>query len=194
MDRSGRGQFITNVGTDAPTAQVSQRTDSQNLYYAGIDALWNLEDARQSMMSGVPLDTKTIEAAVEGAMDHMEAVGISGDDDLPNSPRGLINYATSTASPVITDAVNLVTQAGSMTFDDLTGMQIYSLIVDDISWVVETSRETFSTNITDGMCIYLPTQQYNRLSSRFIGDNQERFGHAGDQGRQPVDRAHWKSG
>ena len=70
--------------------------------------------------------------------------------------------------------MNLVTQAGTMTFNDLTGMQIYHLIVDDISWVVETSRETFSTNITDGMCVYLPTQQYNRLSSRFIGDNQER--------------------
>ena len=126
------------------------------------------------MMSGVPLDTKTIEAAVEGAMDHMEAVGISGSDDLSGNPRGLINYATSTASPVITNAVNLVTQAASMTFDDLTGMQIYQLIVDDISWVVETSRETFGTNITEGMCIYLPTRQYNRLSSRFIGDNQER--------------------
>ena len=82
MDRSGRGQFITKIGTDAPTAQVSQRTDSQTLHLGGIDALWTLDDARQSMMSGVPLDTKTIEAAVEGAMDHMEAVGISGSNDL----------------------------------------------------------------------------------------------------------------
>ena len=31
MDRAGRGQFITKLGADAPTAQVSQRTDSQNL-------------------------------------------------------------------------------------------------------------------------------------------------------------------
>ena len=94
MDRSGRGQFITKIGTDAPTAQVSQRTDSQTLHLGGIDALWTLDDARQSMMSGVPLDTRTIEAAVEGAMDHMEAVGISGSDDLSGNPRGLINYAT----------------------------------------------------------------------------------------------------
>ena len=88
-----------------------------------------LDDARQSMMSGVPLDTKTIEAAVEGAMDHMEAVGISGSNDLC----GIILASSDqlrhehVASPVVTDAVNLVTQAGTMTFDDLTGMQIYHL-------------------------------------------------------------------
>ena len=40
--------------------------------------------------------------------------------------------------------------------------------------MIETSRETFSTNITTGMTVYLPTGQYNRMSSRFIGDNQER--------------------
>ena len=168
LDRTGRGQFITNPGTDAPVAGVSQRTENQRLFYAGIDALWTIEDARRSLLSGVALDIRTIEAAVEGAMDHMEAVGLLGTDEVDGAPKGLVNFGTGAGK------VNLATQEGSSTFDDLTGQQIYELIVDDISWVIETSRETFSTNITTGMTVYLPTGQYNRMSSRFIGDNQER--------------------
>ena len=168
LDRTGRGQFITNVGDDAPVAGVSQRTENQRLFYAGIDALWTIEDVRRSLMSGIALDIRTIEAAVEGSMDHMEAVGLKGSDALPNAPKGLVNFATGDGK------VNLQTQAANMKFDDLTGQQIYELIVDDVSWVIEISREVFSTNITMGMTVYLPTGQYNRLSSRFIGDNQER--------------------
>ena len=130
--------------------------------------MYTIEDARRAMRTGVSLSADTIEAAVEGSMDHMEEVGLIGSSELPASPSGILNQATGTG------AVNLATQSSNQTFDDLTGMQIYELIVDDISWVVETSREIFSTNITDGMCIYLPTQQYNRLSTRFLGDNQER--------------------
>lgn len=55
LDRVGKGQFITNYGTDAPTASVSQRTQTQILRYAGIDGLWSVEDVRSSMMSGIPL-------------------------------------------------------------------------------------------------------------------------------------------
>ena len=59
-------------------------------------------------------------------------------------------------------------------------MQIYQLdYVDDISWVIETSRETFSTNITDGMSVYLPTRQYNRLSSPVHRRRSETLHHAG---------------
>ena len=115
LDRTGRGQFITNPGTDAPVAGVSQRTENQRLYYAGIDALWTIEDARRSLLSGVALDIRTIEAAVEGAMDHMEAVGLLGTDEVDGAPKGLVNFGTGAGK------VNLQTQDGSMTFDDLTG-------------------------------------------------------------------------
>ena len=35
LDRTGRGQFITNPGTDAPVAGVSQRTENQRLVLRG---------------------------------------------------------------------------------------------------------------------------------------------------------------
>lgn len=166
LDRAGRGMFIANTGTDAPVAQVSQRSASQELHYAGINALYSIEDMRRAMFAGIPLDSATLEAAVTGAMEHMEEVGLNGDTTL--GVNGLINQTTGTG------LVNLQTQASNMTFDDLTGMQIYNLITDDISWVIETTKETFSSNIVDNMCVYLPTQQYNRLSTRFLGDNAER--------------------
>ena len=169
IDRTGRGEFITNTGTDAPVARVSQRLEQHNLHYAGIDAEYTVEDLRNAMFAGIPLDSAVIEAAVDGALEHMEAVGLSGSTVLPASPRGLINWATGTGN----DQVNLATQGANNTFDDLTGMGIRDVINDDISWVIETTQETLSTNITQGMSIYLPTQQFNRLVTRFVGDNQE---------------------
>ena len=169
IDRTGRGEFITNTGTDAPVARVSQRLEQQQMYYAGINADYTVEDLRNAMTAGIPLDSAVIEAAVDGALEHMEAVGLSGSTVLPNSPRGLINWATGTGN----DQVNLETQPTNETFSNLTGMDIRDVINDDISWVIETTQETLSTNITQGMSIYLPTQQFNRLVTRFVGDNQE---------------------
>ena len=167
MDRTGRGGFITNFGSDANVAQVSQRNVTHDLHYAGIDALYSVEDLRNAMFAGIPLDSMTIAAAVEGAMEHMEAVVLLGSTDI--GAQGLCNWGTGDG------LVNLQTQSGpNTTFRGLTGAQIRDLINDDISWVIETSRETFGTNITDGMTIYLPTQQYNTLVTRFVGDDEDR--------------------
>ena len=171
LDRTGRGSFITNFGTDAPVANVSQRQVTHELRYAGIDALYSVEDLRNAMFTGLALDSKVIESAIDGALEHMEAVvllGSAGDDTLPSAIDGLCNYDTGSGN------VNLQTQGSNMTFSDLTGAQIRDLINDDISWVIETTKETFGTNIMDGMCVYFPTQQFNRTATRFVGDNEER--------------------
>ena len=165
-DYTGEGAFITNDGSDAPNATASQRLVPQALYYAGIDANWTVEDLRKAMTGGFPLDTESIEAAVRGAMNHMERVGLSGDSDI--GATGLVNLSTGTGE------VNLQTQGANEDFDNRSGAQIRNIINDDISWVIETSDETFSSLVMDGMCVYLPVQQYNRLTSRFVGDDEER--------------------
>lgn len=167
LDRTGRGSFITNFGTDAPVAQVSQRGVQHDLHYAGIDAIYSVEDMRNAAFAGFPLDVRVLQAAVMGGMEHMEEVVLIGSDQIPGST-GLLNQTTGTGG------VNLQTQGASAKFSDLQPEGIRDLINDDISWINETSKETFGYNIDDGMTVYLPTQQYNRLATRFIGDNEDR--------------------
>ena len=170
-DYVGEGEFITNDGSDAPNATASQRLVPHSLHYAGIDATWTVEDLRNAAFTGFPLDTESLQAAVRGAMNHMERVGLLGDTKI--NAKGLTNLTTGTGG------VNLQTQASNMTFDDLSSAQMRDLINDDISWVIEQSEETLGggwggNGIDDGLCVYLPTQQYNRLVSRFIGDDEDR--------------------
>ena len=171
-DYTGKGAFITNDGSDAPNATASQRLVPQALHYGGIDANWTVESLRNSMYGGFPLDTESIQAATMGALNHMEEVGLIGDTTIDAT--GLTNLPTAGVT-----AVNLQTQAANQTFDDLEASAIRNLINDDISWVIEVSDETLGggwmgPGIDSDMCIYLPVDQYNKLFTRFIGDDENR--------------------
>ena len=166
MDRVGKASRISAPGFEAPSATVSETIVTQNIHWYGLDAEWSIDELRGAMMAGVPLDTESINAAVTGTMETMEAVGLSGGD---YAEKGLLNLPTSGD-----DSVNLTTQANSMTFSDLTAEQVRTLIVTEISKLIENSKETLGRNIATGCTVYLPGTQYDLLTSRYVGDNAER--------------------
>ena len=166
-DRVGRAARVSAPGWDAPSATASETIVTQPMHYYGLDAEWSVDELRGAMMGGTPLDTQSIEAAVMGSLETMEAVGLTGGGY--DGATGLLNHATTG-----TDAVTLTTQGSNMTFSDLTSEQIRNLINGRISNVIVVSRETLGRNVNSGMTVYLPGEQYDLLTTRYIGDNAER--------------------
>lgn len=168
-DRVGRAERVSAPGWDAPSATTAETIVTQPLHYYGLDAEWSVDELRGAMMGGTPLDTESIEAAVMGSLETMEAVGLTGGGY--DGTTGLLNHATTG-----TDAVNLVTRTSPLTgtFQALTDDQIYRVIADAVSGVIEGSLETLGRNVNTGMTVYLPGAQYDQLTHRFIGDNSER--------------------
>lgn len=165
VDHTGRGEYITGDGTDAPNATVSQKMTPINLDYAGIDANWTVEDIREAAFTGIPLDTESVDAAVQGAMRHMEEVGLKGDDN--KGYLGLVNLP-------VTGTGQVTRSHAASTFDGGTTEAIRNLINDEISKLIEDTDEVFGDSIDTNLCVYLPVRQYNRLGTRFVGDDQER--------------------
>ena len=166
-DRVGRAERVSAPGWDAPSATVSETLVPQPMHYYGLDAEWSIDELRGAMMGGTPLDTESIEAAVTGSLETMEAVGLTGGGY--EGATGLLNH------PITgDDAVTHSMQGASMTFADLTSEQIRNLINGRISAVIVGSRETLGRNINTGMTVYLPGEQYDLLTTRYIGDNAER--------------------
>ena len=168
-DRVGKAARVTSPGQEAPTATVSRDLETQRLDLYGIDAEWSLDELRGAMYTGVPLDTESIDAAVMGAMETMESVGLTGGD---YGDRGLLNLDAA-ASPS-DDQVHLKTQGDNATFSDLTAIEIRDVINTELTQVIEQSKETLGRNINTGMTIYLPGKQYDELAVRYIGDNAEK--------------------
>ena len=67
MDRTGKAKRVATSGDDVPTATVSRTLVPKPVHYYGLDAIWTIEEIRGAMMSGTPLDTESIEAAVMGS-------------------------------------------------------------------------------------------------------------------------------
>ena len=166
-DRRGRAQRISGPGFEAPSATRSEALKTVNIHWYGLDAEWSIDELRGAMMSGVPLDTESVEAAVTGTLETMEAVALTG-GDYDEHP-GLLNQPISG-----TDAVTRTVQDANATFADLTSVQIRNLINGRISNIIEITKEALGRTVTMGMTVYLPGPQYDLLTTRYIGDNAER--------------------
>ena len=164
-DRVGRADRVSSPGWDAPSATVSQALASRPLHYYGLDAEWAVQELRGAMFSGYALDTATIEAAVMGSLETMEAVALVGGGY--NDTTGLCNQPTTGTGAVRTSNA-------AQTFDAGTAEQVRTSITTEISKVIENSAETLGRNINMGMTVYLPGTQYDLLKSRYLGDNAER--------------------
>ena len=164
VDRAGLGRFIDNEGKSAPSAQAGQRLVPYPLHYAGIIPKWTVEDVRRAMLGGIALDTETVTAGARGAMDHMEIVGLEGDSE--RGLRGLTNLATGTGQVTTTTA--------SGTFAAATADAIRAVIVGEIGLVISSTQEIFGRQIRAGMTVYLPTTQFNLVTSQLIGDNRDK--------------------
>ena len=162
-DRVGRATKVSAPGYDAPSATVSEDLVTHPLSYYGLDAIWSVDELREAMFGGVPLDTESVDAAVRGTMETMEATGLVGIDGA----QGLCNLPTSGSGAV-------TSRTASQTFADMSSVEIRNLINAEISGVIEDSRETLGRNISTGMSVYLPGTQYDLLTTRYIGDNAEK--------------------
>ena len=162
--RVGQAQRITAPGFDAPSATVSQTIATQQMHWYGLDAEWSIDELRGAMMGGIALDTQSIEAAVTGTMETMEAVGLTGGD---YDEKGLLNLATTGTDPVNRRSL-------SATFEASTALVIRDEINGELSKVIEKTKETFGRQINTGMSIYLPGTEYDLLTTKYIGDNADK--------------------
>ena len=176
VDRAGLGRFIDNEGKSAPSAQAGQRLVPYNLNYAGIVPKWTIEDVRRAMLGGIALDTETVTAGARGAMDHIEMVGLEGDSE--RGLRGLTNLTTGTGQVTLTSLT-------SLTWATRTAAQIRATIVGEIGAVISSTMEVFGRQIRSGLTVYLPTTQFNLVTSQLIGDNQDKTIWASLMGQNP---------
>ena len=161
VNRFGQAERVSAPGYDAPSATVSQSLVTREMFYYGLDAEWSIDELRGAMMAGIPLDTQSIEAAVTGSMERLEAVALYGAGY--DGVTGLINHATGTGDNQVR------TSAAPQTFTIATAEQIRTMITGEMSKVIENSRETLGRNINTGMTVYLPGTQYDLLTSRYLG-------------------------
>lgn len=173
VDRAGLGQFIDNDGTSAPSANVGVRLVPYGLEYAGIIPEWTMEDLRRAMLAGVPLDTETVEAGMQGAMDHIEIIGLLGDKD--RGFKGLTNLKTGAGAVTLYTS----TSSGDLAVKDFdhantTAEQIRAFVTAAINQVISSTAEVFGRTIRSGLTIYLPIDQFNIITSDPIGDNADR--------------------
>ena len=167
-NRVGQAERVTAPGYDAPSATVSESLITNRMHYYGLDAIWSVDELREAMFAGVPLDTESVDAAVRGTMETMEAIALTGGGIA--GVRGLLNlpYNSGPADDRVTR--NPATQ----TFESMSSIEIRNLINSELSSVIENSRETMGRNISSGMTVYLPGTQYDLLTTLYIGDNADK--------------------
>jgi len=169
MDRTGKARRISDVGDDVPTATVSRGLVPHQLHYYGLDAKWSIEDLRQALFQGIPLSEESIQAAVVGHMEEMEDTGFTGSD---YAEHGLFNLPYS-ATPS-GDQVHW--RKSAKTFAGMSQVEIRTAICRELSAVITDSREIIGRQpgLIEGMTVYLSGPQYDELSTRLIGDNQDK--------------------
>ena len=166
-DRKGNAARVTAPGYDAPSATVSESLVTQELHYYGLDAIWSIDEIREAMFGGVPLDTESVDAAIRGEMETMEATALTGGEygDL-----GLLNLRYNSGP----SADRVLHETSDQEFSAMTSQEIRNLINGEISSLIESSKETMGRNVRAGMTVYLPGPQYDLLTTRYIGDNADK--------------------
>jgi hypothetical protein len=151
-DGYGEAGFIDTKGTNAGSSSVSYSIRSTPILQGGIDAEWTLQEVRNSLFAGTPLQTDVLEFSTMACLNHMEKVGIVGDSSKGFT--GLINN-------------NSVSKVSSATGDEFKqSTDAADLINGHINKIIEDSSSIVGTRITQGLTIYLPISQFNFLSTK----------------------------
>ena len=169
-NRQGRARRISAPGYDAPSATAAETLVTRPIHWYGLDAEWSVDELRGAMFAGTPLDTESIDAAVMGSLETMEAVALVGADEATTADstvRGLCNLPPPERCGTAEDCASTFAAAS-------TPEVIRNEINGEISAVIEQSRETMGRNINTGLTVYLPGTQYDLLTTIYIGDHAER--------------------
>ena len=153
----GLGKFIDNAGRDANRSSTSLQNVPYALEYAGIIPSWTLEDLRAAAFAGISLDTETIKAGTEGAMDHIEIVGLTGDSTFGFT--GLVNDA------------NIPAANSAKTVANMTADEMVAYIQTNVSNIISQSAEVMSRIIKTGLTLYLPLAQEALIGDTKLADD-----------------------
>ena len=161
LDRVGRGRFIDNDGSMAPSANASLTNIPYSLEYAGIVPEWTREDIRRAMHGGVALDTETVRAATTGAMDHIEQVGLEGDS--ARGLKGLVKLP-------ITGAGRIAHETLAAELSTLDGDGVVAELQKQVTKLITDTSEVLGRSIRSGLCIYLPLEQADLVLNKRLTD------------------------
>ena len=167
-DETGIARFIEYGGRDAQTARIDVQKVPYNLYLGGEDAAWTRQDMRGAMMAGIPLSTKTIDAAMRACMRHIEIVALQGD---PVSGGGGIAGFAITGDDAV-EQRSLSTKFTADTADNI--VEELQTEVDDM--VIDTDEVIGGTiGYEDGaeFCILLPHTEESFVRNTAYGDNRD---------------------
>lgn len=156
-DKVGRGKFIDVKGSNAPSAGASMRNVAYELHYGGIIPSWTFEDLRKAMFGGMPLDTYTVDAGTQGALDHIESVALVGDSD-----RGLTGLINNSDIPV----TNTLTKTIAASTPD----EKVQILQNAITALVVQTEEVVGRVIKSELCVWLPISQFANVSQTRLPD------------------------
>lgn len=165
VDRHGQGKFINREGTEAGNATASVGLVPYAIGYGGINASWTLEDLRATMFAGVSIDSETIRAAMDGCMDHIEQVAIDGDINGTGGSYGFRG---------ITNLNGVTTTNASKTIATMSGDELVSFVQTQVGALIEATNTIFPRRIGRMLALYLPTAQFNIVSTLPYGDNRDK--------------------
>lgn len=157
LNKYGEGRFIDNDGRGAKSASVSLQNIPYNIELAGIIAAWTFQDLRNASFAGIALDTENLDAAMVGALSHIEQVGISG--DTAREFNGLINHSDITIAN------------SAKTFANMTADEKVAWVQGYIITIITNSEEIMGTQIKTGLTLYLPLLQETQLMDTKYVDN-----------------------
>lgn len=166
-DSVGRGKRYVTGATDVPTAKV-RRSDIVGSFYSGaIDVEYSFQEHRAAMFQNIPLEQMLVQAALEGALEHLEIVATLGDPDVHNS-KGLINLPTGPGEAVLADT--LASKLGAM-----TGLQMLQFLQNATTKLIVDSKEVITKpSFMGDLSWYFPTEVYDLVTNTPIGDNVDK--------------------
>jgi hypothetical protein len=127
----------SSFGKNAGSSSTSYNLVATPVLQGGIDAMWSLQDVRQAIFAGVPLQADTIEDATVACLNHIETVGLLGDSSKGFT--GLVNNS---------DVADAAVQINGY-----------------LNTLLEQTSTIFAQRMVTGLTIYLPVKQFNFLAT-----------------------------
>jgi hypothetical protein len=164
INRFGKGKFINKDGSNVETSTASIAKVVFNVEYAGIEAKWTLQELRECLFTGISLNSECLEAAMQGALDHMQEVGFNGDSDV-----GFTGLLNSEDVPVYEGTVPDFTDAGT---DETDATDFVNGLITTMG---ETSNEIIYEHFGNTeLVMVVPTKVFDFLTTKKCGADASR--------------------
>ncbi|MEL7299364.1 MAG: major capsid family protein [Pseudomonadota bacterium] len=146
QDHTGRAKFINGKGSDVPLVNLSRSKFEQTVNMGGIGYDFSLEEIGAAQDANVKLSTEGANAARQAYEQHVDAVALSGEDQL-----GVEGFF---------DMTGVTSTAASKTFATSTPQEILAELNDELTAIYKGS---LGVDMAD--TIVLPLDIMGRLSS-----------------------------